>query len=417
MDATSFGDLPYEVQTMIIQLLKEHDVAICTRVCRDWKSVFNPFVWRHIGSRRYQDSWNSRILESTAAGSLRRNGHLIQSVVLESSWLPFVREFLKHCPQTLPQLTKVEVDGMENDDGLITSLINRSAVGWTKFDIISLHYYARGDGPFGSKSLKALLKHAPTLEIVRLKAHVPIQSKDIQRLLCSMPRLKELDLLSTDGRDKSRDSPDWYRGCGEQLDGCNGLLDAQDVVGPDWVCTSLEVFRCQIGGIPRPDITRDILFRSAQFVVKSGTRHESLDLHHRVYSQLARLTRLRELTLSVPLSEELWGYEKFDKETHRIYDCLAMSLESGLDMLKDLKEMRVVGVEDMEVGIECKEEQDWVAEHWPHATIGYTDYDTDRNHEIDLRLRRDPDGGWLTYVDDSDEGGWPISDENEDDDY
>jgi hypothetical protein len=46
------------------------------------------------------------------------------------------------------------------------------------------------------------------------------------------------------------------------------------------------------------------------------------------------------------------------------YDCLEMTLESGLDQLKDLKNLRVLDVQRMEQRIGLKEVQ-WMSLHWP----------------------------------------------------
>ena len=47
-----------------------------------------------------------------------------------------------------------------------------------------------------------------------------------------------------------------------------------------------------------------------------------------------------------------------------------MTLDSGLDLSKNLKDLRVVGLEDMAVYIGRDKELSWVAENWPHAVIG-----------------------------------------------
>ncbi|KAF9284987.1 hypothetical protein BGZ88_009721 [Linnemannia elongata] len=52
-------------------------------------------------------------------------------------------------------------------------------------------------------------------------------------------------------------------------------------------------------------------------------------------------------------------------------DCLAMGFETGLDLMVDLKDLRKVGLEDMDVDIGNFVEQAWAAYNWPHATIRY----------------------------------------------
>ncbi|KAG0292994.1 hypothetical protein BGZ96_003450 [Linnemannia gamsii] len=161
------------------------------------------------------------------------------------------------------------------------------------------------------------------------------------------------------------------------MDYYGGYLDAQRIVElwddggvEDWVCSELEVFECQIGIIQRPDITGNIL--------GVPTSDQSIDLQRKVYAKLAQLTKLRELTSGFPTDTTLNMYERV---CYRQYDCLAMTLESGLDLLKGLKELRVVELEDMEVYISGEKEQSWFAEHWPLATIRVTDYTMDRDED------------------------------------
>ncbi|KAF8932136.1 hypothetical protein BGZ47_011538 [Haplosporangium gracile] len=124
---------------------------------------------------------------------------------------------------------------------------------------------------FGPRSSEAILKHAAIVERHVLVLDLrDFPSKDIQTPLCSAPNLKKLHVLSD------------YRTLEDER---IGLL-AQGLVKSEWVCSSLEVFWCQIKGIPRPDITRTINGRPASEFVLPGTLEESIDLQRRVYSQL-----------------------------------------------------------------------------------------------------------------------------------
>lgn len=80
------------------------------------------------------------------------------------------------------------------------------------------------------------------------------------------------------------------------------------------------------------------------------------------------------------IDTEAPDYQRGYKEYWQQYSCLAMNLDSGLDLLKglkELKELRVVGLEDMEVYVEGEKEVSWFVEHWPNATIGVSDYFVD----------------------------------------
>ncbi|KAG0350988.1 hypothetical protein BGX24_007954, partial [Mortierella sp. AD032] len=85
---------------------------------------------------------------------------------------------------------------------------------------------------------------------------------------------------------------------------------------------------------------------------------------------MSRLTKLRELYLGSPMKEyeeELEPDDEFPRQDSpsRQFDCLAMSLDSGLDKLKNLKNLHTIELKDMEVYIDGPLEQKWIAENWP----------------------------------------------------
>lgn len=59
--------------------------------------------------------------------------------------------------------------------------------------------------------------------------------------------------------------------------------------------------------------------------------------------------------------------------------CVAMSLDSGLDLLKDSNELEFVGLTDLEVYVNGDRGQDWFAEHWPDVEVKIPMYETDRD--------------------------------------
>ncbi|KAG0043701.1 hypothetical protein BGZ83_011120 [Gryganskiella cystojenkinii] len=80
--------------------------------------------------------------------------------------------------------------------------------------------------------------------------------------------------------------------------------------------------------------------------------------HKTVYSQLSRLTNLRELVLSGQSRNDHRDLDKMHTE------CLALSLESGLDMLHGMNEMEVLDVRNCAHRIGVKE-LEWIHDHWP----------------------------------------------------
>ncbi|KAG0356507.1 hypothetical protein BGX24_006412 [Mortierella sp. AD032] len=175
-------------------------------------------------------------------------------------------------------------------------------------------------------------------------------------MLCSAPNLKEFYLTCD-----NEDSPACW-------------MKAYAIVQSDWICNNLEVLACQIGEIPRPDITREIRGGEAAYQIFPGSPQYSIGLQRQVYSKLAKLTKLRELKLGFLVDTTDPAYEPGDEEIYRQYDCLALTLKSGLDLLKGLQNLRVVDLSNMEIYIDGDEEQSWFAEHWPNATILESDW-------------------------------------------
>ncbi|KAF9098526.1 hypothetical protein BGX29_007586 [Mortierella sp. GBA35] len=296
-------------------------------------------------------TWRRAFLQSGKSGALLRNGHHIRSIKLDKDFFRYYFVwFLEYASSSFPQLESAEFYDPDHPAYIIEFL--ERCVGELKELVIKEHDFGTC---FGPSATKILLKHAATLEIVRLESAFLFPSESIHQLLCSAPNLKEFHILGT--RKDDNDEP-------------VAELDANDVIKSDWVCTELEVFGCEIRNIPRPDIARhtedDDLVEESDFIeddnlieddeyVIEGTDEESITLQRGVYAQLGRLKRLRELTLGVGCLYN--GYWRFD--------CLAMTLESGLDLLKDLKELQIVRLNDMEVYIDCDKEQEWVKENWP----------------------------------------------------
>ncbi|KAF9133439.1 hypothetical protein BGW39_009750 [Mortierella sp. 14UC] len=299
-----FVDLPYETQHAIGPFLSSHDLTTCVLVSREWRDIFTPSLWSHIGASptwsMHQQAWQDTFDAGIAQGCLTRYGHFIRSINLTLNLLR-LKDFLTHCPAIFPRLTSASLKCIAQDDETVADFLGRCSPtkGWKSLSL-------DGTGAslyFGEASAKALLKHAATLESFSLVPGFRFPSKSIHELLCSASGLKKLDL---------------------------------------------------IGHIPRPDIAWETDEEPTSEFVAAGTRRESLTLQRRVYTELARLTRLKELWLGTPLwrsrsprgslceivssSEENW-----------IYDGLAMTLEGGMDLLKELKELKVVGLKDMAV--------------------------------------------------------------------
>lgn len=271
--------------------------------------------------------------------------------------------FLEVCPASFPRLTSAALVGLCGRGDLVADFIRRGfPAGWKKISLgMFWHFNEDRSVRSAPEMVSAIFGQASTLTVLKLDDGGYISSKVIQQLLCTAPNLREFHLL---GAMRTKAGP-------------NPCLDAADVVQSEWVCLGLEIFGCAIGGIPRPDITRWIDCEPASEYTIDGSYNDSIDFQWRIYTQLARLVKLKSLSLGSPIAEfvtdnyDEYDYDELDREASplRQFDCLAMSLESGLDLLKDLKELRSVKLVDMEVYVDDDNEQAWLSEHWPNALV------------------------------------------------
>jgi hypothetical protein len=360
-----FSTLPSEIQVRVASFVPPPDRYSCLRVCRKWNHLFIPFLWRHIKSNAWCLDWEDLFLQNVASGSLRTHGHYIKSVKFNCR-NDFLDKFLELAPSTFPRLTSAKLSGPIKSDDIIADFIRRCTRGLRRLEIVyspnKVEDYNVRHVDFGAKSADALFGHVATLKVFRVEAP-KFTSKEIQRFLCSAPKLKEFYILP-----KLRNS---------KVMECS--LDANDVVGADWVCTDLRVFGCQVTRIPRVELPSKYI-DSVYPVLKKGTPQESTDLQHRVYKQLGRLVRLEELQLGIPLDTKCKVYDRWDRLFHRQYDCLAMTLESGVDLMRDCKRIRLVCLYSMAAYF-GEEDKQWMEEHWPelveicYSKPGESEYD------------------------------------------
>ncbi|KAF9906350.1 hypothetical protein EC991_000752 [Linnemannia zychae] len=492
----TFTDLPYEVQEQIEPYLNQQDLSVCVRVCQAWRVLYNPYLWTHVDI-----IWDEAAATRSTPYALKTNAHLIHSLKLDCDFDQFPH-FLNICPDSyFPHLTSAQIYATcDEDDWAIVKFIRRgSPTGWKRLDL-SWRYSIYRKVHFGAHLFDAIIRNAArTLEVLRFEGDSYIGSKEINRLLCSAPKLKELSFTN------------------KKMKRSGGLLDAREIVRSEWICSDLEIFACRIGKIPRPDIMRNIfgrandsfihrgspkenvhiaafidlssagwkrlLFRTTpgsefktpfhfstlsvealckhtstlevfhveaktfipgrginhllcsapllkelnlmanhkepygswmdvdmiadsewvckdlevfaceignirrlditrdigdelmeDYISQPGKHQKSIEVQRKIYSKLAKFTKLRVLNLGVVIDTTDSDYQLGDKEVFRRYDSLAMTIESGLDLLKGLKELRVVDLSNMEVYIDGEPEQSWFKEHWPLANVITTGY-------------------------------------------
>jgi hypothetical protein len=80
----------------------------------------------------------------------------------------------------------------------------------------------------------------------------------------------------------------------------------------------------------------------------------SLELQRKVLAQLGRLTKLRVLSLG----------HSVEKPPRPFPKSLELTLKSGLDQLAGLKNLRVLGIQDIDHRMTSREIQ-WTTLHWP----------------------------------------------------
>ncbi|KAK3848404.1 MAG: hypothetical protein J3R72DRAFT_500147 [Linnemannia gamsii] len=136
-------------------------------------------------------------------------------------------------------------------------------------------------------------------------------------------------------------------------------------------------------GIPRPDVTKRSNDRPLEGPLHRGTVEESRRIQRGVYEQLGRLTGLKQLILGHDDVDNTRACHYYEKLTEREYysegdviqkgyqyECLSMTVESGMGAMAGLKELRVLELGAMEVG---KMDQEWVKMNWPKLGSRYKD--------------------------------------------
>ncbi|KAF8933545.1 hypothetical protein BGZ58_006266 [Dissophora ornata] len=186
-------------------------------------------------------------------------------------------------------------------------------------------------GGFGSLSTEALHANSATLEVVKIQASRLGHYSILHYLLTACPKLRVLDTALG----------------GSQYDLIK--FPAKEMVSQPWVCMGLEVFRVPLDEVH--DGTEQESHTGEKDNRDSGKKR--FDYHLELYQQFAKLTRLQELCVGC-----IDWYE-LKRRTQ-----LRFSLESGLETLKELRELRVLDVWNTRHHAR-RPELEWMCEHWP----------------------------------------------------
>lgn len=271
-----------------------------------------------------------------------------------------------------PQLSILEVKGPYNGGGdNLGYLLSSAKYHWKEV-------YLPDMDDFGTQAFAILMDSVRTrLEVLKVDGWGDVHGGQFLDLLCSAPHLRRLEGLA-DGklRENTMESTMWAFAafCLHTYEG--GRCWA---MGP-----SMECLQIWLDDIPRPDLVcrrnGEVISRSPMLPEGEGAEHLRYDVQQWVYTQLGRLTGLQELILGVKeldpkvlsrrgiagLSVDPIALEdalRFVVPTF-IYRSLEFSLESGLEMLVGLKELRVLDVKSTahRIGVA---ELDWMHVHWP----------------------------------------------------
>jgi len=296
------------------------------------------------------------------------NLHIIQVTQLsETDVDPLSTVLRQNCPH-LQELTWC--DDEELSDEIIAKVLSFSSRGWKKLYLPLLLN-------FGPLSYTALMQHAETLEVLDSAGLRGVTGEPIQRFLEKAKVLRHLR-----GAVSNRHfifSEDIAIDASQILDLSNPNLTSER---REWACAeSLEKLQVLITGIPRWDVLYrregQPLFLDLEDRAKAG----SYQRERRVYSQLGKMTKLRKLLLGHPeaLEGNTWDMDDIREQMEEELDrglivrpfqhwCLSFSLDAGLELLGDLKELSSLDVSWMahRIGVP---ELEWMHRQWPKLEV------------------------------------------------
>ncbi|KAF9094833.1 hypothetical protein BGX29_009351, partial [Mortierella sp. GBA35] len=256
-------------------------------------------------------------------------------------------------------------DGDKEDRQLATTIVNITKEKDCRFrpvwHTITLHYYlANTNLTLTAKAIAKVCKH----DLIRLNigGFNHFESKDLQRILASCHDLRQFDSFHEEEYSMGMYPRAVGQGHGVEPLGLSVITD-----------------------IPRPDIKVDYIGDAYDeyHLKEQKTKKVSHTLQRKVYSQLGALACLEELYLGHQQSgmtrsqilEETLG-DDYDPDEDEIEEdvvgsaqfqmnCLEMSLESGLDLMSGLKELRILDVTFMchRIGVH---ELEWMETNWPN---------------------------------------------------
>ncbi|KAF9361231.1 hypothetical protein BGX34_007261 [Mortierella sp. NVP85] len=286
--------------------------------------------------------------------SLWRRCESVEALELMRCYFTFHRLMPAIMETFLPNLNSISIEEdqcrYKQGDEDLARLLSGSRLGWKSVSIM-------GYVEFGERSWEALSRHTSTLEKFDMAKWYHQDGVELRPFFTSFPKLKSFVTLAEKKVDYLKinaiGSIDWIH-----RDPLSGLLIP-------WPCEyTLTDLRIKISGIPRPDVTLDHKGRRRRPLAEESYRGEGRMIQHRVYQRLARFVNLEVLWLGSNSYYFEYSSTRLKKIPKRQYECLEMSLESGLDELEGLKRLRVLNISLMATRVGQKEAI-WMAEQWP----------------------------------------------------
>lgn len=265
--------------------------------------------------------------------------------------------------ESCPKLNKLDYssDG-EEDDSIMMVVLMMSREGWKEVQLCGMHN-------MGPMATRLLMSHAKTLEVLKCDGWGGEDNTELYPFLWNARRLCRLEGVQ-DGSE--------YTYLREMF--LNAYITAMAANDPWALGESMEYFQLRIESVPRPDVVcrrngSPLDEVDGMLPMDMSKRY---DVQRFFYTQLGRMTGLKELNLGVPdtvsaphswhvIEEgELGPFE--DPGHKRVrefnYRSLEFSLASGLDLLAGMKELAVLDVRwtTHRIGVE---ELEWMHVNWP----------------------------------------------------
>lgn len=275
----------------------------------------------------------------------------------------------------LPNVDDLELNYDDHDDdefvtdAVVASVLSANRKGWRNVSLPILDTF----------SSEALVQHSATLESLQVRDTPGFTSVQMCQILSTSPYLHTFITLAE----------------GECVDPHVSHILAEDFIDLDpvtntlrpWPCEStLKRFRAKILGIPRPDVTETYYGRTrgeaaegeeeedveVEVVLQEMHPGQGRELQAHVYERLSSFTRLKVLGLGHdnrdfgnesnfvegPNGDWIYG------DTAYQYECLEMSLDSGLQRLETLKDLEEVNIFRMATCVGVQEVK-WMTKAWP----------------------------------------------------